>query len=90
MELALLSLLVFAIWSTAWKGWALWRAAQKKSIQWFVVLLILNVGGILEIIYTLIVDRETADRKYSQAVGAIVVSLALIWAVLVNLPQLPA
>jgi len=42
---------VILIWSLAWKGWALWRAAQNKSIPWFVILLVLNTVGVLEIIY---------------------------------------
>lgn len=89
MELALLSLILITIWSTAWKGLALWNSAHKNKLQWFVVLLVLNTAGILEIIYTLIIDRTPADRKYVEAMGVIIVSLALAWAVIVNLPNLP-
>ncbi len=39
------------IWSIAWKGFALWRAAHNKQQYWFVAMLILNTFGILEIIY---------------------------------------
>lgn len=46
-----------ALWSLAWKGLALWRAAEKKSKPWFIVLLILNTAGILEIIYLFAVAR---------------------------------
>lgn len=42
---------IFAIWTLAWKGTALWKAAQNKSKPWFVVLLLVNTMGILEIIY---------------------------------------
>jgi len=44
--------LVFAIylWSLLWKGLALWRAAEGKQRNWFIILLILNTIGILEII----------------------------------------
>jgi len=47
------AVLVFAflIWSFAWKGIALWKSAGNKSKVWFVVLLILNTLGILEILY---------------------------------------
>lgn len=41
------------IWSLFWKGIALWRAAHYKQRNWFVVLLVLNTIGILEIIYLL-------------------------------------
>jgi hypothetical protein len=39
------------IWSIIWKGLALWRAAREGSKPWFVVLLIVNTLGILEILY---------------------------------------
>jgi hypothetical protein len=40
-------------WSLFWKGLALWRAAQLKQRNWFVVILVLNsvTLGILEIVY---------------------------------------
>lgn len=44
-------IVVLMIWSLIWKGWALWRAARNNSTPWFIVLLILNTIGILEIIY---------------------------------------
>ncbi|MEI7615718.1 MAG: DUF5652 family protein [Actinomycetota bacterium] len=40
-------------WSLVWKGLALWRAARNDSKPWFVVLLIVNTLGILEILYLL-------------------------------------
>lgn len=89
MGLALLSLMLLTIWTTVWKGWALWKSAQKNEMSWFVMMLVLNTAGILEIIYTLIVERETTKKKHVEAIGAIIVSLALAWAVIVNLPNLP-
>jgi hypothetical protein len=44
-------IVAIAIWTLIWKGLALWRAAEKKSKPWFIVLLIVNTAGILEIIY---------------------------------------
>ena len=41
------------IWSTFWKGLALYRAARNGQKGWFVVLLVVNTVGILEIIYLL-------------------------------------
>ncbi len=38
-------------WSLFWKGIALWRSASLRQRNWFLVLLILNTLGILEIIY---------------------------------------
>lgn len=42
---------LFLIWSLAWKGVALWKASQNCSKVWFVVLLVVNTMGILEILY---------------------------------------
>lgn len=45
-------ILIFAAaWMLPWKGVALWRAARNRSVAWFIVLLIVNTLGILEIIY---------------------------------------
>ena len=41
-------------WNMAWKGLALWRAARNNSKPWFIVLLIVNTLGLLEILYLLI------------------------------------
>jgi len=50
--LTLKILLALAIvWSLIWKAIALWKAARNNQPAWFVVLLILNTLGILEIIY---------------------------------------
>lgn len=48
-----LLLLFFALtfWALIWKGFALWRAANNQQKKWFIVLLILNTFGILEIVY---------------------------------------
>lgn len=40
-----------AIWTIPWKGVALWKAARNGSKPWFIVMLIVNTVGILEIIY---------------------------------------
>jgi len=48
-----------AIWTIPWKGVALWRAARNQSVAWFVVLLIINTLGILEIIYIFAFSKKT-------------------------------
>ena len=42
---------VITIWSTLLKGVALWRSANLKQRNWFIVMLIINTIGILELIY---------------------------------------
>ncbi len=43
--------ILFLLWSLVWKGLALWHASQRDERLWFVALLVINTGGILEIIY---------------------------------------
>ena len=44
------------IWSLAWKGMALYRSARASDKVWFVVMLIVNTFGILEIIYLFLIN----------------------------------
>lgn len=44
-------LVILLVWTLIWKGIALWKAAQRSSVVWFVVLLVVNTAGILEILY---------------------------------------
>lgn len=46
-----LALLLILTWSLIWKGFALWKAARVGSKPWFIIFLVLNTLGILEIIY---------------------------------------
>lgn len=42
---------VITIWSTLLKGVGLWRAANLKQRNWFIVMLVINSVGIIELIY---------------------------------------
>jgi predicted membrane channel-forming protein YqfA (hemolysin III family) len=44
-------LYVLFVWSLIWKGLALWHAAKLSQKNWFVVMLVLNTVGILELVY---------------------------------------
>lgn len=44
-------LLAILTWSLVWKGLALWKSAQKNHKVWFILLLIFNTIGLLEIAY---------------------------------------
>lgn len=48
------------VWSIAWKGIALWRAGQNGHLIWFIVLLVVNTVGILEIIYIFAFSQKRA------------------------------
>lgn len=55
-------LLPIVIWSIFWKGWALWKAARAGSSAWFIILLLLNTAGILDIIYIFLVARDRTEK----------------------------
>ena len=46
------------VWTFAWKGLALWKAAGLRQRNWFIAILILNTAGILEIIYLYFIARK--------------------------------
>lgn len=50
-------ILIFALWTLFWKGLGLWHAAQRGQYWWFVILLLVNTLGILEIIYLFAVAK---------------------------------
>ncbi len=45
-------------WEVLWKLMAMWRAARKRQPVWFVLLAVLNTGGILPILYLIFTRRE--------------------------------
>lgn len=51
-------IIILSVWSIIWKGFALWHAARLGHKRWFVVLLIVNTVGILEILYLVFVVRK--------------------------------
>ena len=55
---ALSLLFLSLIWTVPLKGWALWRAAQRKEAWWFIALLLINTLGILEAIYLLVTRKQ--------------------------------
>ena len=50
-------LLIIFIWSAVWKGIALWKSARKNHLVWFIVLLVVNTLGILEILYVFLFSK---------------------------------
>jgi hypothetical protein len=62
-ELGGFLLALFVIWSIAWKGLALWKAAREGSKVWFVVLLLVNTAGILEILYLYVFSKKKSSTQ---------------------------
>lgn len=50
--------ILLILWALAWKGVALWRAAKNDQKYWYVALLVINLLGILEIIYLFFFQKE--------------------------------
>lgn len=57
---------VLILWSLFWKGLALWHSARKGQPWWFVILVILNTAGILEIIYLFVVLKLKFSELFSK------------------------
>jgi hypothetical protein len=53
--------LLIALWSLVWTGWALWRAARRSQKNWFIVMLLLNTLGILEILYIFFFSKKKEE-----------------------------
>lgn len=51
------------IWSFVWKGIALWKAARNTHKVWYVVLLLVNTVGILEIIYIFFFSKRKSGNQ---------------------------
>jgi len=51
------------IWSLVWKGLALWKSARRTDNVWFVVFMILNTAGLLEIIYYFFINNSKKESK---------------------------
>lgn len=66
--LTILPLLV--LWSLVWKGLALWHSGRRGRYWWFVVLLVVNTAGILEIIYLFAVLRLKFADLFSMRTDA--------------------
>ncbi|OHA60093.1 MAG: hypothetical protein A2589_00200 [Candidatus Vogelbacteria bacterium RIFOXYD1_FULL_46_19] len=58
-------ILVLIVWSTVWKGLALWQAARRGDKGWYIAMLILQTAGILEIIYLVFVAKFFSGWKTS-------------------------
>jgi hypothetical protein len=68
-----------ALWMIFWKGLALWRSSRRSQKYWFVVFVLINTFGILEIIYLAFFqrsgeklfyrDKATSERKKKKTSG---------------------
>lgn len=59
-------LILFVLWTLFWKGLALWHAGRRGQPWWFVILLVVNTIGILEIIYLFAVAKLKWSELFSR------------------------
>lgn len=51
------------IWTLVWKGLALWQAARRGEKGWFVVMLVVNTVGLLEILYLYVFSKKDKSEE---------------------------
>jgi len=61
---------VILLWSAVWKGLALWHSARRGEPIWFVILLVVNTLGIVEIVYLFFFAKIKPDKLFSKESGA--------------------
>ncbi len=55
-------------WSIFWKGLALWHSGRRGQSWWFLILLVANTVGILEIVYLFAVIKLKWSELFSKKV----------------------
>lgn len=60
----LLLIFLFLVWSFIWKGLALWKCGRNKQNIWFIIILVVNTLGILEILYLLFFQKDNNYKKF--------------------------
>lgn len=50
---------ILILWSITWKGLALWKSSHEESKVWFIVFLVVNTLGILEILYLYVFNKKS-------------------------------
>ncbi len=59
--------IIMITWTSIWKFVALWKAAKKDSLPWFIILAIFNTMGILEILYVYVFSKmECCDFHFTK------------------------
>jgi Family of unknown function (DUF5652) len=61
-------LILILLWSVFWKGLALWHSGRRGQAWWFVILIVVNTAGILEMIYLFAVAGLKPSELFSRKV----------------------
>ena len=54
----LLVIVLSALWTIPWKGFALWKSARRGDRGWFILLLLVNTLAIFEILYIFFFSKK--------------------------------
>ena len=63
LGISLWLIVLISIWEVIWTGIAMWRAAQRKHMLWFVVFLIVNLLAIPEILYIFLFSKKSGSKR---------------------------
>lgn len=55
-------LVILFLWEAVLKLLAMWKAAQRKELLWFVLIAIFNTVGILPLIYLILNKKEQEEE----------------------------
>jgi hypothetical protein len=54
---------IIVIWSLPWKAAALWRAARRGHLGWFLILIVFNTLAILDILYPFVFSKWRIKKE---------------------------
>jgi len=54
---------LITLWSLIWKAFALWKTARRGDWVWFLVFLVVNTAGILELLYLFVFSEPKGLLK---------------------------
>jgi hypothetical protein len=57
---------VLAVWTLFWKAMALWKSARSSHRVWFVIFMLVNTAGILELLYLFVFTRTKKHELLSK------------------------
>lgn len=50
--------ITLAVWSLIWKMFGAWKAARDGAKIWYIIMLLINTCGIVEIIYIFLISKR--------------------------------
>lgn len=60
-------IIIVLVWTLIWKALALWKAAKRNHVAWFIAFFVIHTMGILEILYIFLFSKIQLEKKKSRA-----------------------